>query len=45
LYKQALHDLAYWQRHPAEEEVESDEDEQEAAYTQDLKTLLGTERE
>ena len=44
LYKQALHDLAYWQRHPAEEADEIDDDEQETAYTQDLKTLLGTER-
>jgi hypothetical protein len=47
LYKQALHDLNYWQRHPAEEadEEEQDGDEQEAAYTSELKTLLGTERD
>jgi hypothetical protein len=47
LYKQALHDLSYWQRHPAEEadEDDVDDDELEATYTQELKTLLGTERD
>jgi hypothetical protein len=47
LYKQALHDLSYWQRHPAEdaEEDMQDDDEAEAAYTAGLKTLLGTPRE
>lgn len=47
LYKQALHDLSYWQRHPAEEadDDDVDDDELEATYTRELKTLLGTQRD
>jgi len=43
IYKQAIHDLSYWQRHPAEEpedELEVDDIEAEAAYRNEIKTLL-----
>jgi len=45
LYKQALHDLSYWQRHPAEEAVEPDEEGEEEAYTRELKTLWGSRKD
>jgi len=45
LYKQGLHDLSYWQRHPAEETDDVDEDDAEQAYLKDLRTVLGRPRD
>lgn len=44
VYKQSLHDLSYWQRHPNEEKEEAEDDAEEHAYAKELKTLLGGEK-
>jgi len=45
MYKQALHELSYWQRHPTEEAADFDEDDEEAhrAYVTEMKRRVGTE--
>ncbi|EKX49685.1 hypothetical protein GUITHDRAFT_162074 [Guillardia theta CCMP2712] len=44
IYKQALHDLSYWKRHPAEEVEDADDEELEQAYDKELRTLYGTQK-
>jgi len=48
IYRQAMHDLSYWQRHPAEEPADEwalEDEEQEAAYRDEIRTLFSRNKD